>query len=66
MRSSWAPLLDNELVLDPGLPYFNVGGVLLVQEEGLLVHGNLRSPLKSVNGPLISPSKNRSPLKSVN
>ena len=33
MGSSWAPLLDNELVLDPGLPYFNVGGLLLVQEE---------------------------------
>ena len=35
MRTSWAPLLDNELVLDSELTCFNVYGLLLVQEEGL-------------------------------
>ena len=37
MRSSWAPLLDNELVLELGLTYFNVEDVLLVQEEDVLL-----------------------------
>ena len=37
MRTSWAPLLDNELVLEPGLTYFNVEGLSPAQEEALLL-----------------------------
>ena len=37
MRTSWAPLLDNELVLEPGLTYLNVEDVIVAQQDDLFL-----------------------------